>query len=239
MYSDLFCRVYNVLGWNVYPEALGEKLLLWMQRRGLRPGRVLDLACGTGVLCDILRQHGMEAQGVDLSTGMITVARENFPEVAFHVGNMITFRPQAPCDLITCTGDALNHLGREADVKAMLENTFASLSPGGYFIFDLLDEGEISDSEPFEMDFTEHTRVWFQMTREGSRGVNLRIRVFEDGLPALEENIRETLYEPGWICRALEKTGFEVLRCHHSMLEEDTPGSTWFVIARRPANTKS
>ena len=28
MYSDLFCKVYNEFGWNYFPEAFGEQLLL-------------------------------------------------------------------------------------------------------------------------------------------------------------------------------------------------------------------
>ena len=33
--------------------------------------KVLDLGCGTGVLCEILREHGIRAAGMDFSAGMI------------------------------------------------------------------------------------------------------------------------------------------------------------------------
>ena len=26
MYSDLFCRIYDTLGWNAYPEELAEQI---------------------------------------------------------------------------------------------------------------------------------------------------------------------------------------------------------------------
>ena len=55
MYSDVFCKVYDVFGWNYYPEIFGEQLLIWLQRKGLRPKTAMDLACGTGVQCEILR----------------------------------------------------------------------------------------------------------------------------------------------------------------------------------------
>ena len=31
MYSDAFCKVYNEFGWNYFPEAFGEQLLLWLE----------------------------------------------------------------------------------------------------------------------------------------------------------------------------------------------------------------
>ena len=44
------------------------------------------------------------------------------------------------------------------------------------FVFDILNEKEVSDSEPFEMDFSDTIRVWFQMTRPEEKKVNLKIR---------------------------------------------------------------
>ena len=65
MYSDIFCKVYNEFGWNYYPEIFGQQLLEWLCRRGLSPKNALDLGCGTGVLCRILKDAGMEAMGMD------------------------------------------------------------------------------------------------------------------------------------------------------------------------------
>ena len=80
MYSDVFCKVYNEFGWNYYPEIFGEQLLIWLKKNGIQPKTAMDLACGTGVLCRILRDSGMEAAGMDFSAGMIDIARENNPE---------------------------------------------------------------------------------------------------------------------------------------------------------------
>ena len=65
MYSDIFCKVYNEFGWNYYPEAFGEQLLQWMASVSFQPKTGMDLACGTGVLCEILREHGIESAGMD------------------------------------------------------------------------------------------------------------------------------------------------------------------------------
>lgn len=233
MYSDVFCRVYNEFGWNYYPEAFGQQLVQWLERNRIVPHSAMDLGCGTGILCQILHSRGMEVWGMDFSAGMIEIARAACPEIHYDVADMITYRPRREFDLVTCTGDALNHIMALSDVEKIFRNVYDYLAPGGYFIFDILNEHEVSTSEPFEMDFDEHTRVWFQMTRPGEKQVNLKIRVFQDGVEEFEENIRETVHDPHRICEMLEKAGFQVCSCSDSLLQDGTHGTTWFVIARK------
>ena len=234
MYSDVFCKVYNEFGWNYYPEAFGEALLQWLKEKGIAPKCSMDLACGTGVLCRILKEKGIEASGMDFSAGMIEIARSEDPEGKYEVADMVTYRPETRYDLVTCTGDAINHIAALPDVLQVFRNVYAYLMPGGYFVFDILNEKEVSSGEPFEMDYSETVRVWFQMTKPGDQQVNLKIRVYENNMLSFEENIRETVHAPEEICRMLEMCGFRVLRCGDSLLENGTHGTTWFVIAQKP-----
>lgn len=234
-YSDVFCKVYNEFGWNYYPEIFGQQLLQWLQQHDIQPQTSMDLACGTGILCEILHQNGIQASGMDFSAGMIDIARQGNPEISYEVADMITFRPARQFDLVTCTGDAVNHIGDLSDVEKIFGNVYAYLRPGGYFVFDILNENEVSDSEPFEMEFSDTVRVWFQMTRPGEKQVNLKIRVFEYGALAFEENIRETVHDPAVICDLLRKCGFTVERCADSLLDDGNHGTTWFVIAKKTA----
>ena len=233
MYSDVFCKVYNEFGWNYYPEIFGQQLLKWLAQNHVKPKNAMDLGCGTGILCRILQENGVCAAGMDFSAGMIQIARAENPEIPFDIADMITYRPETAFDLVTCTGDALNHIGNLSDIEKIFQNVYAYTNPGGYFIFDILNEREVSTSEPFEMDFDDHIRVWFQMTRPGLNRVNLKVRVYEDGGLAFEENIRETVHDPVAICGLLEKVGFRVLRCADSMLCDGSHGTTWFVIAQK------
>ena len=233
MYSDVFCKVYNEFGWNYYPEAFGEQLLQWLEQNHVPVKTSMDLACGTGILCEILHNQGIEASGMDFSAGMIEIARGNNPEIHYDVADMITYRPERKFDLVTCTGDAVNHIGALSDVEKIFQNVYGYLEKDGYFIFDLLNENEVSTSEPFEMDFTDSIRVWFQMTRPAEKKVNLKIRVYEDGALNFEENNRETIHEPAVICDLLRKCGFTVLKCSDSLLDDGSHGTTWFIIARK------
>ena len=234
MYSDVFCKVYNEFGWNYYPEAFGEALLQWLAHKGIKPGTALDLACGTGVLCRILDGQGILCRGMDFSSGMIDIARQGGGNVRYDVADMTLYRPEEKFDLVTCTGDAVNHIMALEDVEKIFRNVYSYLSDGGWFVFDLLNENEVSTSEPFEMDFSEEIRVWFQMTRPTWNTVNLKIRVFEAGKEQFEENIRETIHDPGRICQMLKDCGFRDIRCADSLLpEEGRHGTTWFVTARK------
>lgn len=235
MYSDVFCKVYNEFGWNYYPEAFGEQLLLWMDQHEVHPGTSMDLACGTGVLCRILQKHGIRASGMDLSEGMIRIAQENSSGIDYTTADMTTFCPDAQFDLVTCTGDAVNHIAELSDVEKIFRNVYKYTAPGGYFIFDLLNEREVSESDPFEMDFDESTRVWFQMTRPGDKKVNLQIRVFENGVLRFTENIRETIHDPAAVCHLLREAGFDILKCADQLPDNtEYHGTTWFIIARKP-----
>ena len=233
-YSDIFCRVYNEFGWNYYPEIFGETLLKWLEQKNIKAKNAMDLACGTGVLCELLHHNGIEASGMDFSEGMIRIARERNHAIHYDVADMITYLPEKEFDLVTCTGDAINHIPDLSDVEKIFQNVYAYTAHGGYFIFDILNENEISTSEPFEMDFTPTTRVWFQMTRPSEKKVNLKICVYENGELQFEENIRETVHDPVVICELLKKSGFEITKCADQLLDDSQQhGTTWYIIAHK------
>ncbi|MGW6144521.1 class I SAM-dependent methyltransferase [Streptomyces sp. NPDC055140] len=51
-------------------------------------GPVVDVGCGTGRITGHLRKLGLDAFGIDLSPGMIDVARADHPGVRFDLGSM-------------------------------------------------------------------------------------------------------------------------------------------------------
>lgn len=234
MYSEVFCKVYNEFGWNYYPEAFGQQLLQWIRQNGLHLRSAMDLGCGTGILCDILQRSGIEAWGTDLSESMIRVARENFPQLHFEEADMTVYRPDRQFDLVTCTGDALNHILDLASVEAIFRNVYSYLAPGGYFLFDLLNRQEVSPCEPFDCPFSDTIRAEFQILKSDDGIINLKTRVFEDDVFRFEENIYEILHDPDTILSLLKSAGFQVLGCTDRLLPEAMASTTWYIVARKP-----
>jgi SAM-dependent methyltransferase len=52
-------------------------------------GPVLEVGCGTGIVTAHLHGLGVDLRGVDLSPGMLEVARRTCPDVAFEVASML------------------------------------------------------------------------------------------------------------------------------------------------------
>ena len=242
MYSELFSKIYDVFGWNYYPEAFAQQLIEWIALQEIRDGRTikncLDLGCGTGILCGILQEQGIASVGVDLSPAMIGIAREHYPEVLFYTGDMTVFQPDsgpAHFDLVTCTGDAVNHLPTGEDISRMFRNVHALLRPGGSFVFDLLHPGEVSDDEPIPYEYSETVHAQFRMLRGDEGKITLQIRVYENGEFRFEEQICERIYDPALIEDLLVKAGFDEIRITHHLLEDaGNEAATWYVTCKRP-----
>lgn len=235
MYGSLFCRVYNEFGWNEYPRVFGEQLLQWLDQKGMKARSALDLGCGTGVLCALLNSRGIEAEGVDLSEEMLEIARENAPDLRFTAADMTEYQPQRSFDLVTCTGDAINHLPDLTAIGRTFGNVYSALNPGGCFVFDLLNENEVPEGEGFELDYSDSVRARFRAERDDQGCIELRIAVYEHDRLKFEEVIREKLYDPSAIRELLRQCGFEVLQfSDRLLLESDTQGTTWFVVAQKP-----
>ena len=62
-------------------------------------GLVGDLGCGPGRVAAYLTEHGVDVVGVDLSPGMVAVARRDHPDIPFHVASM-TALPFADGELV-------------------------------------------------------------------------------------------------------------------------------------------
>ncbi|TDD29432.1 class I SAM-dependent methyltransferase [Kribbella turkmenica] len=72
----------------VQDGAAGETECLDLFAQIAAPGPVLDAGCGPGRLAGRLHERGLQVIGVDLSPGMIAVARRDHPDLDFRVGSM-------------------------------------------------------------------------------------------------------------------------------------------------------
>ncbi len=105
-----------------------------------RPGRVLDIACGTGAYSRALAAAGVEVTGADLSAGQLDTARQladadrievQWIQAAF---DQLASRAPGPFDLALCMGNSLVHVMDEAALAAAVDNFLSVLAPGGHLL---------------------------------------------------------------------------------------------------------
>jgi ubiquinone/menaquinone biosynthesis C-methylase UbiE len=102
-----------------------------------RGARILDVGCGPGELLLTLLKRGYDAVGIDISQGMIDVARSTIRSAGFadfsgvSVGDIekLTFQPQT-FDVVVASGV----IEYQKDDRAALEQMTRVLKPGGYLI---------------------------------------------------------------------------------------------------------
>jgi 2-polyprenyl-3-methyl-5-hydroxy-6-metoxy-1,4-benzoquinol methylase len=85
---------------------------------GGEPKRVLDLGCGTGLICDAFAARGHSVTGADPSGAMLDVARSkpNGGKIEWVQAFAQAFRSEKRFDLIIMTGHAFQVLLDEADI---------------------------------------------------------------------------------------------------------------------------
>ncbi|PBC65420.1 methyltransferase [Streptomyces sp. Tue6028] len=125
----------------------------WLIEQLPAGSRVLDLGCGTGVPTSRqLADAGFEVVGIDLSGGMVELARGYVPAATFHQMDIADLRPGGPRDLgrfdAVAAFFSLLMLPR-AEIPLALATIRHLLVPGGLFVLSMV-EADVDDfSIPF------------------------------------------------------------------------------------------
>jgi SAM-dependent methyltransferase len=131
-------QVYDV-GWFRFAEQYVNLVGQLLGEYGITQARVLDLACGTGILAISLAVQGHIVRGIDISPAMVESAKSKsvgIPNVSFGVQDMTEFVVPGKFDLITCTFDSLNYVLNGDGIAAMFSRVARSLTKAGLFVFD-------------------------------------------------------------------------------------------------------
>jgi len=136
-YSKL-AEVYD-LGWGDFAESARTFVERTLLNYGVESGRILELACGTGILAIHLARSGHVVIGIDRSPEMVSIASMKgryVKGVEFAVADMRNLDLEPGFDAVLCMFDSLNYLTALEDVSDVLHSVFSILRDNGLFIFD-------------------------------------------------------------------------------------------------------
>lgn len=113
-------------------------LLPKVEAHGLRKGRLLDVACGTGKSFIPMLERGWEVTACDISPRMVEIARAKVGDRAeLAVADMRELPKLGEFDLVMCPGDAINYLLDTEELESALRGMAANLKPDGLLFFDV------------------------------------------------------------------------------------------------------
>ena len=120
----------------------GETLLPELEKHGLRRGRALDVACGTGRAFGPLLRRGWEIRACDISPAMLKRAREEGgSRVELDVVDMRELPAYGEFELVLSLNDAVNYLLGDDDLERALARMGTNLAADGLLLFDVNSKG--------------------------------------------------------------------------------------------------
>ena len=110
----------------------------YLSQAGPPPQSILDLGCGTGLICNAYAELGHDVTGVDPAPAMLEIARRKpfGVKIDWVMATAQTFRSTKRFDLMIMTGHAFQVLLEDEDVHAAFETIRTHLKPGGKIVFE-------------------------------------------------------------------------------------------------------
>jgi SAM-dependent methyltransferase len=132
---DLLAPHYDAVTGDSATEAAFIHSII--KQRHSQAATLLDVACGTGGITALLART-YQVSGLDISPGMLAVAREKLPDgTPLYQADMTNFRLNAKFDAVVCAYQGVNHLLNLPAWKSFFDCAYEHLNDGGLFIFDI------------------------------------------------------------------------------------------------------
>ena len=131
--TELFDSIASKGGYDVFTASSNERLVSnCLELMGVTAGdHVADLGCGSGTFTAMLHNRGLNAVGVDISAGLVSLGRRLHPGVNLVQGD-VEFLPfeSSTLDGVLLSG-IIHHF---PDPTRCANEVFRVLKPGGHFV---------------------------------------------------------------------------------------------------------
>jgi len=216
-YQEDVAYIHDV-GFDFYARGVAPELLKIFRRHGITKGLVIDLGCGSGIWARELIDAGYDVVGVDFSESMIRLARKKAPRGKFIRSSFLDVE-LPPCNVVTSLGECLCYLFDSKNGVAELTKLFSrvckALRPGGLFVFDIAQPGQIVRNPRIRNFSGPNWAVLLQAEEDRKKMILTRHmitfrRAGNHHYRRSEETHRLRLYRAGDLARKLRDIGFHV-----------------------------
>lgn len=224
---ECFADYYDDLTANVDYGKIAEYILRILDMNNHDPGKMVDLACGTGSLTLEFSKKGLDIIGVDASYDMLSVAKNKTLEygenIFFVCQQMQNLELNEEVDTVVCTLDSINHLEKKEDVQRTFQKVSKHLKKGAYFIFDvntIYKHDFVLANNTFAYETEKIFCVWQNNLDEESHRIYISLDFFEKkGEVYLRnsEEFFENVYQEEEIEHMLKKANLEVIDKYDDM----------------------
>lgn len=117
-----------------------KKDILWVDKWRKKynlPKEVLDTACGTGRHIKQFKKSGYNVSGIDISRGMVKIAKKRNNNVEIKQGNFSKFSNKKRHSMITAFFNSMGYHDNEKEMLFTFKNIYKNLKDDGLFIFDI------------------------------------------------------------------------------------------------------
>jgi len=96
---------------------------------------LLDVACGTGVHAGYLSKY-YQVEGLDLDSGLLSVAKKKHPKMRFHQGDMTGFDLGRQFDAVVCLFSSIGYVRTKSRLQKAIKTLSRHLLPGGVLVIE-------------------------------------------------------------------------------------------------------
>lgn len=190
----------------------------------LKPKRILDCACGSGLLLLDLKERGFDVFGSDISAQMIELAKKHAANRNLHIPYVTAEWQELPervaerFDLVLCLGNALSHCENSRARQESIFSITQMLAPGGVLLLDVRDWVKFrAERERYAVRGPRYIMgkrvilvVINTIPDEWERPITTEYIVIEDGEELVESELYTTTYQPynvGDVVDAMQRVG--------------------------------
>jgi len=173
VYDNFYSEIYDDLIYDKIKNEyeVGEIINI---TNPTKHSRILDIGSGTGRIVKLLKDKGFPAEGLELSSSMVSKAEENFPDCQFKIGDA-TQAMTYPANTFTHVACLYFTLYYIRNKEQFFRNCYEWLMPGGYLIISLVNRDKfdpiLNTADPL---------VWVSAQKHAKERITSSVIKFKD-----------------------------------------------------------